>query len=78
MGGGGGGSAEGVKEVQEACMQVVAHSCSDSVLRVFLAALVRREGGEGGWGGGRGRGGGGVKGKEGGREGGGGGREGEG
>jgi len=39
-----GGSVGGVKEVQEACMQVVTYSCSDSVLRVFLAALVRREG----------------------------------
>jgi len=37
-----GGSVGGVKEVQEACMQVVTYSCSDSVLRVFLAALVRR------------------------------------
>ena len=30
-----------VRETQQLCMQVVAHACSDSVLKVFLAALVR-------------------------------------
>ena len=30
-----------MRETQEVCMQVVAHACGDSVLKVFLAALVR-------------------------------------
>ena len=41
LGGGGGEGSERVRGVQDVCMQVVAYSCSDSVLKVFLAALVR-------------------------------------
>ena len=39
--GGGEEGSEGVRGVQDVCMQVVAYSCNDSVLKVFLAALVR-------------------------------------
>ena len=49
--GGGGEGSERVRGVQDVCMQVVAYSCSDSVLKVFLAALVRGRGWRGrGWG----------------------------
>ena len=41
--GGGEDGSEGVRGVQDVCMQVVAYSCNDSVLKVFLAALVRGE-----------------------------------
>ena len=44
LGGGGGEGSERVRGVQDVCMQVVAYSCSDSVLKVFLAALVRGRG----------------------------------
>ena len=33
---------ESARHIQEVCMAVVAHACNDSVLKVFLAALVRR------------------------------------
>lgn len=31
---------EGARQVQQVCMAVVAHACNDSVLKVFLAAMV--------------------------------------
>jgi len=37
----------GCSQVQEVCMEVVKLSCGDSVLKVFLAALVRYPGGNG-------------------------------
>lgn len=37
---GSGGSSDDPREVQEVCMQVVTIAANDSVLKVFLAALV--------------------------------------
>lgn len=39
---------DGSRAVQEVCMAVVAHSCHDVVLKVFLAALVSAEWRQGG------------------------------
>ncbi len=36
-----GGNNDDPREVQEVCMQVVTIAANDSVLKVFLAALVR-------------------------------------